>query len=274
MQKYDQKFAKQIFTLYKKSGIEACEKHFDLSKHKIRYILRRYSFIPSANHRTFDIHEFILIQKPEIAYILGLIWADGHIEYPYRITINGVKEDLITLKKVFQSTSSHWTFRENKTKWRDILCVRLCNKNLCQFLVNQGYKAKSSETACKILSKIPSHLHSYFFRGLIDGDGHFQNSPKTQYSSGKRCCSCSSTYDQDWTYFEKLLKRLKINYKISRIKRIMKKGHSNASSSIEFYKNADIIKFGNYIYSNYIQDGIGLKRKYDKFQEIVSYTNR
>jgi hypothetical protein len=218
------------------------------------------------------IESLMKIQTPQAAYILGLIWADGSIESKYRVTIKMSKNDAKQFIKMFKKNSKQWTFHEEKRKkptWKDQLTIRVCNTILCSFLIEHGYKAKSSESACKILSKIPVCLHLYWFRGLVDGDGSFQCGAKTKYGGGKRAFVCSASYNQDWTYFEKLLKYLEIKYKIDRRKKITKDGKLNTFSSIEFYRSSDIIKFGNWLYNGFPQDEIGLKRKYNKFQEIV-----
>jgi hypothetical protein len=208
----------------------------------------------------FDFEQFNIYQA-ESVYILGLIWSDGSFDLPYRTGLHG-----------------NWRYNfQNKRQptWKDQLLVRASSKDFVNFLLHHDYKTKGESSADRILSIIPNNLKHYFFRGVIDGDGSFQCGKKTIRSNGKKAFGCYSTYKQNWNYFEQLLKSLDISYKICRRNRIRKnKIKEQKSSSIEFYKIHDIIKFGNYIYNDFEQDGIGLKRKYNKFQEIVHYAHK
>ena len=210
--------------------------------------------------------QFINISTPEAAYILGFIWADGYVYIrkkgnqsinSIRLTI--VQEDFENIRSVFMKTGK-WatpTFQQKGRK-RQVHCVT-SNKHLAQFLASNDYQSKTYTSADKILSHIPDHLKHYWFRGLVDGDGCFT------FGHSYRFSVCSA-YEQDWSYIEKVLKQFEIKYSIYRT--ISSKGHK--FSTINIVNRSGILKFGNYIYSGYDEDKIGLIRKHQKFQTLQS----
>ena len=107
-------------------------------------------------------------------------------------------------------------------------------------------------------------MKHYFFLGLIDGDGCFYINKK-QYTYQ---FILSSTYDQDWSYMINLCEKLNISkYRIDH-----KKNKNNQSSSFRICRKNDIKILGYYIYQNFFLDQIGLKRKNEKFNEIIGIT--
>lgn len=206
--------------------------------------------------------QFININSPEIAYILGLLWADGYVRikgYSNSISIECIEKDLNLLKDIFLKTGKWCMNHRKRTNRQPQMVITTNNKILAKFLQDNGYVSKSELSACKILSKIPDELKYYWFRGLIDGDGCFYQS-KNEYCNQ---LSIASSYHQDWTYLESLFKKMKISYGICR--RIQ---GENKSSIIRISNKRDINKFGNYIYKDYLNDKIGLERKYLKFKKI------
>lgn len=213
--------------------------------------------------------QFIDIISPEVAYILGIIWADGNIYkkgYQNRIVISCKSEDLDLLKNIFLNTGK-WAMsyhtQENRKKQ---LTIGTSNKKLTNFLIENDYLAKSIKSADKILSRIPENIKHYWFRGLVDGDGCFYiNKPRYL-----RQFSVTAPYNQDWGYLEKLCNSMNIKYVIKRWKQLQR-GKIHCSSVLRITNKLDILKIGNYIYKNYNSDKIGLPRKYNKFIEIREF---
>jgi len=207
-------------------------------------------------------NNFINCSTPEVAYILGLLWADGHIRqigYTNEIQLENIKKDTDIFYPIFLKTGN-WRilFRQRENRQEQGL-IRTSNKLLASFLIENNYGPHNIKSADKILSLIPDNLHQYWFRGLIDGDGCW-------YLNIKNSCrqfSLAGSYEQNWLYFENLLSKLNIKFSIKRIK-----NKRNSSSYIRSFGRKNLIKLGNYIYQNYEQDKIGLDRKYNKFIEI------
>jgi hypothetical protein len=129
-------------------------------------------------------------------------------------------------------------------------------RGICNFLIENDYKSKIN-SADKILSKIPEELQVYWFRGLVDGDGCFYVNKKNKASHFE----IYSEYNQNWQFVENLFKKLKIKYSIYRRKR--KEG---TSSGIRITGIENVIKFGDWLYSDIAF--MGLNRKYQKYLEI------
>lgn len=214
---------------------------------------------------------FYNINSKEISYLLGLIWADGFLNPSkngknHNLGFTMVKEDIDVIKPVL-NTIGIWNYYERKQivdTWKPSINVVTNNKRIFNYLVDHDYNKKSYISADKILDKIPDELKHYFYRGLIDGDGCFYYY-KPKKGSTLRQFALTSTYEQDWSYFEELCVKLGINYNIKRIKKV-----KSSSSVIRITNKDGINKLGDYIYNNFEKDGIGLNRKYNKLKLITN----
>lgn len=233
---------------------------------KIRNKLRS----KAADNCNINPNLFNNLNSPEIIYLLGLMWADGFLNkskngYNHQLGFTMVEEDLIIIKPIIDSIGK-WNYHKRKQtnkNWKPSINVITNNKRIYEFLINHNYNEKSQISADKILSKIPDYLKHYWFRGLIDGDGCFYYY-KPKSGSVLRQFALASTYNQDWSYFEKLCNELKIFYKIKK-----NKNYKSSSSYVRITNKNGIKKLGEYIYQNYNIDNIGLKRKYDKYNLII-----
>lgn len=221
-----------------------------------------------------DPTQFLNIQTPEVAYILGLLWADGYVLCREKsendkqrsiILIKLVVNDANYIKDTFLNTGN-WRIRTRESSQKGCnrkpqTTIETSNKILAKFLYENDYASKSSASADKILSKIPDNLKHYWFRGLSDGDGCFYLNPDGIHTKYSIC----SSYEQDWTYLSSLFDLKKWRYKV--IRRVQ--NEKSSSSIFQLTCRKDIINFGNYIYQNYPTDTIGFARKYDKFLQII-----
>jgi hypothetical protein len=211
--------------------------------------------------------QFVTVQKPEVAYWLGMFWADGNIDtsngrWTVRISIK--EDDAVNLADVsrrigdFHITREIYTYRNNRLK------IATSNKFLVAHLLTLGYGPNRFESADRAIAEIPENLKHYWFRGLSDGDGCFRHGPTSRY------WALSSGIQQDWSYVIKWLEGLGITkYKIQR--------HSNkkgASSQIRIHNTNELLVLGRHIYSGYPHDGIGMPRKWDKFRDIETYADQ
>lgn len=258
-------------------GLEYCLKQINYSENKIRAMAFKLNLKINRNAKKHYLGKpnnkcnvnpdlFYNITKKEVVYFLGLLWADGFLNKTlrsYNFGIKMCKDDLLILKNAIEKTGK-WHFYElkgEKETWKDIMTAVTNNKRIYDFLVENDYNKKSFLSPDKILNKIPTHLQYYFFRGIIDGDGCFYY--KKQKNTSMKQLTIASTIHQDWSYIENLYKSLGVKYSIYR------RGTEKSSYSVIRVTNKDgIEKIGNYIYSNYPNDNIGLSRKYEKFQLI------
>ncbi len=214
-----------------------------------------------------DHFQFFDITKPEVAYILGLLWSDGHIsKNGYSIEVyckyeENINSDYNTIKNIILKTGKwniyirdRYDLRTNKTYHN--ATFQTTNKYLWDFLFEMDYRSKSYISPIKILNHIPIKYQSDFFRGYSDGDGcfYFKNTT-VQYT-------ISSSFNQDWTSCINLFNKIDID-KFNIQKQVSKK---RKYSAIRIANKWDIIKLGEYLYSN--SDGIRFERKYQTYLKI------
>ena len=198
---------------------------------------------------------------PESVYILGLLWADGHINKKSNsISIECNRDDIDFFYSVFKETGEYNLYYRHRKNRKEQGVINCSSYELSNFLKENNYMEKSLLSPNKILSKIPENLIHYFFLGWSDGDGCFyHNTKKTLIQF-----IISGSYEQDWSSLTNICEKLKINFKIDRF--TTNKNHKYSRFLI--YRNEDILNFGNFIYSG---KNLGLSRKFEKFFEIKKY---
>jgi len=211
----------------------------------------------------------------ESSYILGLLWADGHVNpKTNEIRISALSKDIITYLPIFQKTGiwlDFWNNKKQKTRNNKPQGTLTCsNKNLKKFLTECNYTPHNTNST-NIVSVIPKCLQHYWYRGFVDGDGCWTYSKTSRtLPSGKlntfynRKFTITGPKEQDWNFFETLLKKLNINYKINRYRKSNKYSHLTVTGKENF------LKLGNYLYKTFEKDKIGLPRKYCKWKEIIN----
>ena len=194
---------------------------------------------------------------PESAYVLGILWADGSVEKSGKVRIGLVKQDMNDIECVFDKLGK-WKKRDKQLINRQLQRhIGTNSKILSNFLQSHNYISKSTSSADSILSIIPDNLKHYWFRGLFDGDGHIRKN-RNEFS-------ISSNYYQDWTYLIELSKKFGMKYHVRKQKLISKAGKEHSSSCFSCSHAMSMYKFFEFIYFNYENDNIGLKRKYKEW---------
>lgn len=212
-----------------------------------------------------DHKNFLDIKDKEIAYILGYIWADGHISIrkqsehtnKYRIMLTIDEKDAKLIYPVFLTTGK-WTYGRSGG---NMICISTGNKFLAKFMMEMDYHIKSHTSPEKILSKIPEHLKHYWWRGYFDGDGCITNCGLIK----KWRVSFTSNKDQDWGFAQKYFYNLGIQIFIGIKNTLLSK-----SSCVSFSQQESICKFFLNIYPETYFD-FGLPRKYNKL--LLAYKN-
>ena len=250
--------------IYKKLKLKLSKeiKNKILFNNKKKFLETNYSY-------NVDADQFINIKTKEVVYILGLIWADGYIhKFKNRekgiITISLVSEDMNDLLDIFNKTGKWTISSRNRKNRKPATQLSTTNSNIVNFLIDKKYISKGTDSACEILELIPEDLKYYWFRGLFDGDGCFYIDKQK-----RKKITIASTHEQNWSYLENILNKLQIRFSI--YKSINKKNHKQ--SSLYIANKEGVEKFLHYIYKNYENDGIGLKRKYKKYQETFQNQN-
>ncbi len=241
-----------------------------LTKEKRGEIIRLNKPTKPLTEYSVEPTQFYAANTPEVAYILGLLWADGYVLHKSkngklrnRVSITNQIEDFDIFSNILNKVGK-WniTYRKQKNR-KEQGTAEISNRPLVEFLMLNDYTSKSTASACKILSTIPNHLKCYWFRGLFDGDGCIYFNPSGLHIN----VTISSSHDQNWKYVENLFSDMlhDSHYTIKRTVR----GNGNGYSKIEITKRSTILNFLNYIYQNYDNDKIGLPRKYEKYLKVI-----
>jgi len=267
---------------YIKLGRTACAHALDRSNSSIKSLARRLGIkcskdqILKAQSRRkkniYTVNEKLFISEisEETAYLLGFLWADGHLHihrgntenYNYRTKMQILKNDAIQISSLFDQTGK-WGkhFRIDKKNGNESISFNCSNPILGEFLEKHDYKIKSFVSPHKILSIIPCQFHRNFLHGYLDGDGCiFANKESNGY-----CVKFTSTYEQNWEFLIKICDQINCSYSIQR--RLRKK---SKYSSFEIHGSRNCLIFCDFIYKEEFK--FGLFRKFEKYLLIREKT--
>ncbi len=230
------------------------------------------------NYKKYDVSNLITVSNKYAAYVLGYLWADGHIiqNHSFLTSINLVKSDAEFLYKILISINEGWKIgNEIKKYWKNSKgeikqaqnqrIIRIYSQELFYFLLNNDYGDKSVKSFKKIWRLIPENLKSFFILGLYDGDGHFNYQlRKNKYHSGEFVITAS--YDYDWSILEDYFKKNNIEYSLYRF--IVKLGKV---SHIIVRKKESLCKLYDLLYFD--DNFKGLERKHKKYLKYMLNVN-
>ena len=214
-----------------------------------------------------------MILDKEMCYLLGYLWADGHIGKDC-VTLEIVEEDGVSVKGIIEKSGLDFriTTRKRKNSIRKQMCFDLRfrgvgSKDFHNFLISSGYDNKTG-SHYQILEKIPENLKHYWVRGFFDGDGCINVTEKDEKYRSSRLYFYGDI-KQEWECIFDLFKKIDLKYTYQTVSR---KNGLHLSSFVGVYNRIDVIKFFNFLYPECLFD-IGLKRKYDKFMVVKKYEN-
>lgn len=259
---------------YAKYGVNYCAEKLKVNRRRIiskanSLGLKTDIIIKSENKNKLKVNYDLFNNNftKESVYILGLLWADGHVRKENKTTsISCVESDINEVIPIFLKTGD-WMISNSIKKYFNNNEVKTQKKistttwGLFNILKKYGFLNKSIGCPINFLNKIPDNLKNYWFRGFLDGDGCIRLGKK--YGSS---IVFSGPYNQNWLFLENLCNELKIHFLIDR--RIVKLG---GHSYFTIYRKNDVKILGDYLYSNY--DNIGFSRKYKKYLIVIERIN-
>lgn len=200
-----------------------------------------------------EAQNLIKVTSPEAAYVLGFLWADGHLKEigNYRISLEILRSDAIEIQEVFQDTGQWYTSDRSRPQRQPQRNIYLTNKIVHSFLVEQGYLER--HLGPKILTAIACDLEHYWWRGYFDGDGCFYTNKR--WSTYQ--VTLSSCFNQNWMFMHSLCSELGIQGRESK-----QAGTRGSSSRFRITDKKGVMKFLEYIYSG---KQFGLSRKHTMF---------
>lgn len=206
--------------------------------------------------------QFKTVTTPEVAYLFGLLWADGHLQSVKKsgnIRLHNQTPDMEDIKSVFDKTGNwgFYSYPKRQPTWKGQTMVVGTGRPLFELFRSLDYESKNASPD-KVLSHIPESLRHYWWRGYFDGDGCLY--------LGKWCHQVvfAGPHDQDWTFAEELCRQLNVRYAITQ--KTSKKGHRSSAFRISGIRNCQALL--GPMYTGYEQDGIGFTRKWKKYEEL------
>lgn len=204
---------------------------------------------------------FFKIWTKEMAYVLGLFYADGHLDkHLLHFSLSSKEKDFLKyIRRIFKS--NHQIL---KRKGQKLYTLYIGNIEMVQDLIKLGINPKKSLTIK--FPNIPNIYVSHFIRGYFDGDGSIYNKQHNIYQvdiiTGSKSFILSIK--------DRLEKFTNVNSQ-----KIHKHKTSNAYF-LRYQSRKDIESIFKYFYDEYtIKNKLYLPRKFLKFQEAInSYKNR
>ena len=223
-----------------------------------------YSLITRMGIKYKVNEDFFKKWTPEMAYVLGYLYADGSLEDASYlrgkyVRVSSVeKENIIRIKNWLKSEHKIIeTVPPIKSRKKKYL-LRIGSHVLYNDLVRIGLCPNKSLTMQ--FPKIPKNLLRHFTRGYFDGDGCVM----IQKSKGKRGQVLIKKLNIVFTsgskkFLEKLAQELHKSLLTNQIK-----VYNGNRSYMLSYSTADSVQIFKFLYNN-VRDNIFIKRKFDVF---------
>lgn len=220
--------------------------------------LRQYRMIYELNENFFD-----NIDTEEKAYWLGFLYADGVInEDEHLVRINLQSRDREHLEKFKISVGSTHpikeTIKKNQDKTYYGVYVGFKSSHMVKSLVSKGcYQRKSLSLMFPSFNIVPEILIHHFIRGYFDGDGSISYTTRKRKFSNRRLYKLTIIGTENIVdNIKDLLGSKTKTYKLPNICEVSMGGNQQCKRLYEYlYKDATVF----------------LQRKYDKFQEMITY---
>ena len=224
---------------------------------------------------TLEAARYISPTEPAVAYILGLLWADGCVTHAgaqkvLRVIRHTCRfDDAESFSPVFASLGGWSTFtyvNKKAISQAPIVSTSCSNRALGEHLAALGWKEKGASPQ-RVLDTIPGELHHHFYRGYFDGDGCITSQkqiPGNNKYYKRFAIYFSSCGNQDWGFLQSLCASLGIKPVVRQM--IDKRG---VASQLYFASSTQAEAFVRYIYRGH--EGLCLARKLNKAQELLDY---
>lgn len=205
---------------------------------------------------TLDEHYFDIIDNPDKAYILGLLYADG-CNTGKSISISLKSEDKYILEKINKLIGSNRQlklipYHQKNERWSDQYSLCITNKYMATQLMNLGVVPHKS-LILTFPDWLSEDLYPDFIRGYMDGDGNIAKKEKRINLIGTETF-CSKLADI-------LHEVLNINCGI-----YLCHGNKNTTTrTLQIAGGNQVKRFLDYIYND---ANLYLFRKYDIYKDL------
>ena len=214
------------------------------------------------SHRFTEFNEHILdvIDTPEKAYWLGMLYADGfNADNVNTVSLTLKEDDLSHVEKFadFLAIPKEKTYHSESKKFHKSCTCKAYSKHLCTKLTELGCpRAKSF--IITFPEWLDSSLHSHFIRGMFDGDGCLTLREKQMEWKWSVVTTQECAESIQYIVLEQL-GFLVGAYNISK----------TGNNTVEMQKsgNESILKLMEWLYKD-SNDSIRLTRKFNKYEQL------
>ncbi len=222
-------------------------------KETVRRILKRHNIsIPRKYKYSCDTN-FFENWSPEMAYVLGFIYADGYLCDQY---FGIPQKEFSILNKIRNLLkSNHRIYKTKKSQF----VFRVYNRKIIEDLKKLGVHQRKSSTIKFPL--VPQDYIFHFIRGYFDGDGSIDN-------RGVSIASCSLS-------FLKAIQKILTSFYGFFLHKIGIQNNKRRFCFILYYSTrGEQLALFKYFYDKYtIENELFLKRKFLKYKETLTQLN-
>ena len=212
--------------------------------------------------------------SPEMAYVLGFIFADGYVHTNKRGSayLGFVSTDLEILKKIKKVMDSDHVItlrkRSNmKLAWKDLWRLQIGNKHIFSKLHQFGIFQNKSLTIA--MPTIPQNMLGHFVRGYFDGDGNvYFNKLKVKDRKNPKWIFSSRFISGSRNFLLKLQKALS-GYTNGGFIVVKRKGEIISGYEL-CYSHRDSLALYRLMYNNAVASKLFLERKHRLFTRAVT----
>lgn len=216
-------------------------------------------------HRYHIDENFFKTWSNDMAYILGLWYADGYITkagnrktcFVFSIALHN--NDTKMLEQIMSKMNSNYKIMKHS---ESVKYFKISSKSIYDDIVSLG-GCEQKSLALKFPQNLPNEFIPDFIRGYFDGDGSisyhaYWNTYRTTFTCGTK------------QFLEEIHKRLKQIDNSFLGQLTFHNNEFNGIYNLTFYKH-DTLKFAKIIYSN--PDCLYLERKYNNFIKAYELIN-
>lgn len=213
----------------------------------------------------FNEHYFDNIDSQDKAYILGLLWADGHNRSDKGSVILELQaEDKQLLESINEITGNERPLRrvalsEKNPNWKDQYNLLWQSKHLSSVLSGYGMCQRKS-LVLEFPKWMNQELYPHFIRGYLDGDGCVCYMPK----SNKLQVSMIGTR-MFLEVVHEICKTIGVKTYITHDKRA-----NEVICQLSIPSNIGSVSFLNWVYKD---ANLKMNRKYNKYQQFLTGIN-
>lgn len=228
--------------------------------HNIEMIYKRKNHNLNENY-------FEHIDTSEKAYFLGLIYTDGNVrvfnEKSKQLRLSLQLRDQHIIEKLKEILQADCNLIYDKRPNKEMVSIEISNCKIVDDLINHGVVPNKTYVSTS-LPKVPENFEIDFLRGLFDGDGTL--SYKENYNES--CVGFTNYSESVVKEFQQKIDSLIGKESSNKIHYNDDNGHRY---TCHWRGRRQVLKILSVLYDNSV---IFLQRKYDKYQRLLSTTDK